>query len=308
MALSTAQRRVKEETTAIYSAVLKDEDDLVIAGSQIDAITLTYYNKEDGTIINSRSRQDVLNANNVTIDSSGNLEWILQPADTTIISTEMPAGAYETHVGLFEWTWGTTKQGRHEVEIDVLQMHEVTLDIGSTLITSWGGGTSNSYVSLTDANSFVTYSVVNNSAWADATPEQRVAAVLEASRDVDSRQYLGRRKYSVQLLEFPREIDASYPWSRTTYQSASLSDSEARMKEDVKQATCYQALWILQQSGRNQHQEAAMAGISEVEREVGPIRERYRYRGVSETIPRALCPAAVMKLANWMSGKRAIRG
>ncbi len=117
---------VNEKTTAKYTAVLKDENGATVGSSDLVTLTLTLYNKADGTIINNRNAQNVLNANNVTVDANGNLAWTLQPADNIIVSDS--SGINETHVALFEATYGVGGANaiRHQVEIVVNNLAKVT--------------------------------------------------------------------------------------------------------------------------------------------------------------------------------------
>lgn len=309
MALTKAQATVNEDTSAIYSCVLKSEVGTPIGVSEISTISLTYYNADDGTIVNSRSVQDIKNANNVTIDANGILTWYIQPADTIVVAGTTAPRQTEKHTALFEWTWDTTYQGRHELDLYIYQMDEVTLDIGTTLVSSWGGGTSNTYIGLTAANSYIRYSITNNSAWLSASAESKTAALIEATAQIDTRNFIGKRKYVDQLLEFPREIRSSFPWNRTTAGASALSASELRMLYDVEKATCHQALYILQNAGGNIHAELAQAGVSSARKKVGPIEEEYKYGGGSSAVAQQLiCPSGLMFLSDWMTDRRAVRG
>ena len=64
-----------ERSSARYTAILKDEAGVLIPVANINTLTLTLFNLKDESIINTRSSQDVKNANNVTIDSNGLLTW-----------------------------------------------------------------------------------------------------------------------------------------------------------------------------------------------------------------------------------------
>ena len=125
--LSKEDRRVAENSSALYTANLTDETASALSLSSLHTITLTLYDKESGTIINSRSDQDVKNTNNVTITSGGVLTWSVQPADNLVVGTNIRVGGYETHVALFEYTWDSgASAGRHELEIEVRQLDKVT--------------------------------------------------------------------------------------------------------------------------------------------------------------------------------------
>ena len=113
---------VQEKETSRYTATVKDEAGVAQGSSARDTLTLTPYDKETGTIINSRNAQNVLNANGVTVDSSGNLVWTMDPADNTIVTA---TNEQELHVALFEWTYSTTKKGKHEVILLVQNLVKV---------------------------------------------------------------------------------------------------------------------------------------------------------------------------------------
>lgn len=308
MALSVSQSTIKEGATATYAAVLKTESGTPLAATDIQTITLTYYNAADGTVINSRSQQNVKNTNDVTIDNSGNLTWRIRAEDTVIVAGTVASGETEKHVALFEFTWNSTFHSRHVLNLYIQQIDEVPLDIGTTLVTSWGGGTTNCYVSLTAANSFILWSIIDSDAWKDANTEKKIAALIEASRDIDTKQYVGTKKYSDQRLEFPRSIYAAFPWDYTNNSATTLSEAEERMQLDVEKATCHQALWLLQNSGRNKHSEMAASGVRRMDRQVGPIRETYDYYQSAGSAQRLLCPKSQAFLADWMVGRKVVRG
>lgn len=127
MSLTEAERTVNEGTTFLYTCTLKDESGVVVPLSGISALTLTLYDVATDTIINSRDAQDVLNTNDVTVHAtSGLLSWTAQAADNAIVTAARVAGSLEKHIALFEWTWSTTKKGKHELEIFVQQLAQVT--------------------------------------------------------------------------------------------------------------------------------------------------------------------------------------
>lgn len=119
---------VNEKTTPTYRATIKDDQDPPQAIPLATLLTLTltlYVVNADGTttILNSRSQQNVLNANNVTVDATGHLAYTLQIADTTIANAALP---FERHIALFEWTWPTSKAGKHEVIFSVRNLTRVS--------------------------------------------------------------------------------------------------------------------------------------------------------------------------------------
>ncbi len=124
-ALTPDERRVVEGGTPTYSCILKDQNSEVIDSGDLTTLTLTLYDFISGTIINSRSKQDILNKNNVTIDGNGLLTWDMVVADNAIMGTSVLVGGLEQHVALFEYTWGVAKAWKHEVKFDVLNLAKV---------------------------------------------------------------------------------------------------------------------------------------------------------------------------------------
>lgn len=107
------QFNVGEGTTQRYTAVIKDELGAAIPGTQLTTLTLTLYAEHTGAIVNGRDAQNVLNANNVTVDANGILVWLLQPADNAILDG---GRAYERHIALFQWTYASgAKSGQQQV-------------------------------------------------------------------------------------------------------------------------------------------------------------------------------------------------
>ena len=116
---------IDELTSGRYTALIVDNDGVtpVPAANLLTFVLTVYVIKTDNTDgILRGPQQNVLNANNVTIDSGGNLVWTAQPADTTMVES-VP---FEDHICLFEWTWGTGT-GRHEVILRVRNLRRVGL-------------------------------------------------------------------------------------------------------------------------------------------------------------------------------------
>lgn len=100
---------LNEATTGLLTFQLNKVDTAstgTLALGELLTLTLTLYEAESGTILNSRDIQNILNINNVTISTTGLVRWQVQPADTAIIGT----GLIEEHVALFRWTWAAGQQ------------------------------------------------------------------------------------------------------------------------------------------------------------------------------------------------------
>lgn len=114
----------REHGTARFTSVLKDDTDAVIPAADLTSLTLTLYLKSDASQkINSRNAQNILNANNVTVDSSGNLVWSMQAADNVIVDQSLEK---EAHIALFEYSWNSgAKQDSDQIEIQVRRVVNV---------------------------------------------------------------------------------------------------------------------------------------------------------------------------------------
>lgn len=124
MTLTTAQTTINERSSFRYAGKIVDEAGNPIPGSELSTLTLTLFNAADKAIINSRDDQNVLNANAVTLNESGELQWSAASADNPIVG-DVGLGLTEKHLAQFEWTWGGGKRGSHILTLHVVQLHEV---------------------------------------------------------------------------------------------------------------------------------------------------------------------------------------
>jgi hypothetical protein len=116
---------VLEQTTPEFTATLVGEDGVTpIPGSTLTTLTLTLYCEDaDLTIVNSRTAQNVLQANGVTVDEAGLLTWILSADDLAILHDSVP---FERHIALFQWTWPTNKAGKFECVFAIRNLAKVS--------------------------------------------------------------------------------------------------------------------------------------------------------------------------------------
>ena len=128
---------ILERAGGTYWATVRDDENQVLFGNQLNTISLTLYAiRADGTraIINSRDHLNALNVNNVEVFNSlqtrsdgvlYNLRWRIQVGDTTLVDP-LP---FERHIALWEWTWprpaGGNGAGKHEVVLNVQNLTEV---------------------------------------------------------------------------------------------------------------------------------------------------------------------------------------
>ncbi len=85
-----------------------------------DPTPLTLPLHQNGTIVNGKEDTDILNANNGTIDGSGNITLTLLAADTAMSNT---ARLREWRTALIQWTWASgTKHGSVEVRFPIVNI------------------------------------------------------------------------------------------------------------------------------------------------------------------------------------------
>ena len=116
MAIVVLTTEIIEKTTGLYEFDIVDELDDPVPVSDLSSMDITYYDLDTETIINSRSSQDVLNVNNVTVDEVGHVIWSLQTSDSILIDARKEL---EQHIVLFHWVTGNGVVGRHEVQFPV---------------------------------------------------------------------------------------------------------------------------------------------------------------------------------------------
>lgn len=120
---------ILEKTTPLITADLIDENNDPILLSDILTLTLTLYSMTDSptnTAINLRTNQNVLNANNVVVSSTGALSWYLQEGDTTLTD---PSLAEEIFRAVFKWTYTTangTRTGRQIIDMTIMNLEKVS--------------------------------------------------------------------------------------------------------------------------------------------------------------------------------------
>lgn len=119
---------VCEKTTCQLTLQLTDETNANMTSAQVSTLTLTLYEKRTGTVINSRTASNILNANGGTLSSSALLTLALAVLDNVLVTqTAAQTVAREDHVALIEYTWsGGAKAGKKELTFAVINQAKVT--------------------------------------------------------------------------------------------------------------------------------------------------------------------------------------
>lgn len=115
-----------EGTTGFFAFPIVDQNGNGISMTMLDSLTLTYYDLDSQQVVNGRLHQNVLNANHVTVVTTGGpspapmtttVTWEITPADTVILNE---AHAVEQRVMLFQWTWnGGTRVNAYQAQFAV---------------------------------------------------------------------------------------------------------------------------------------------------------------------------------------------
>lgn len=179
----------------------------------------------------------------------------------------------------------------------------------TTLISSYGGPDSNSYVSLSFANSYIALNTFASSVWTATSTTLRQVALVQATRDIDAFTYLGHRRYYDQYLKFPRQMKSNFPWNRTSVVTVTQDVTQKRMQRDVQEATCIQALKIVVDGGTDPISDLASRGVSAKSKAVGPVRESVTLGNINAAnVNRArMAQQAYSRLQPWFVGKRIYR-
>ena len=121
--VTTFTQVIEEKSSAVYTVTVKDNNGTAIGSGSMDALTLTLVNRADDTVLNSRTDQNVLNANNVTVSGLGVITFTLQAADTAMVD---PLREFETHRATFKLTYGTTNTRNWAVDFNIHNLKQVT--------------------------------------------------------------------------------------------------------------------------------------------------------------------------------------
>lgn len=187
-----------------------------------------------------------------------------------------------------------------------------------TVISTYGSAGANSYVSISVASSILSTTVIDYSAWSDATTVTQGAALIQSTRDVDGLNYRGGRYLAEQNLKFPLQTDNSWPWNLTYSSIGSLTGDieQLRMYDRVQQATALQALYLLRLgggTGRSTDLENQQSGISGWTESLGALSQSVSYRtpGTGAANPKTaearLCGEALTLLAYYRESRRLYR-
>lgn len=108
------------------------------------------------------------------------------------------------------------------------------------IVATVGSASANSFVTLAQAQTYVD-GRLNIDLWTAATTDSQNRALVEATRELCNRDYIGRRVDSTQVLEWPRwyAVNPDAPIGGVTYYSTTI------IPDRIKDATCELALQFI---------------------------------------------------------------
>lgn len=117
----SSRYRVNERNSLVIECDVLDEDGDGISPSALDSLTLTLFDMDTRQIetspyegiLNDRDEQDVLNANDVTLDEDGHFTWKMRPDDNAIVTLRRQI---ERHRAKLVFAW---PGHRYTVEIPI---------------------------------------------------------------------------------------------------------------------------------------------------------------------------------------------
>lgn len=116
---SHQSHQAQEGQSLRVAFTLLDEDDVPVPASSLSTARLTLIDMETSRVINSRTNQNVLNANDVTITELGRVTWEMTAADNALVRTNQQL---ERHRGRFSFTWTGGGAFDHDVYILVRKL------------------------------------------------------------------------------------------------------------------------------------------------------------------------------------------
>lgn len=152
---------------------------------------------------NNIASGDSLSTANVTITDDEGTDHTSTMIDSVSVSS--PYVYFDISGGTSDVTYNikikaTTTQGK-----TLLSYVKCEVFGGVTLTTYIGGSTSNSYVTLTEANKYIRSKYKHSSLWDTLSEEGKKRVLIEAARIIDTFNYNGDKYYDSQALQFPRD-------------------------------------------------------------------------------------------------------
>jgi len=148
------------------------------------------------------------------------------------------------------------------------------------------GTSSNSYITLTEANTYFEAVPWFDSLWDALTDDQKNARIVQAARAIDRLNLEGARYLDDQMMEFPRDL-------------TDQSTNDGEMPQKVKDAQCELIIW------QYQHMDSATGDadrqVDEVSLGKGEIHVKYtQYKNVDHNLAGGMPESVRALLRTWL--------
>src|SRR5678810_157099 len=109
-----------------------------------------------------------------------------------------------------------------------------------TVVATVGASNANSFVTVAEGDTYCD-ARLNASAWTDAEDDDKAKAVIEATRELSAKMWVGSKSTTAQALAWPRAYatDPDAAWAGWGYYDSNI------VPQRVKDATCELALQFL---------------------------------------------------------------
>jgi len=171
-----------------------------------------------------------------------------------------------------------------------------------TITTTVGGATSNSYVSVSDADTYFE-SRLNTSAWTGDDDKKK--ALVMAAKRLQDEQWRGSRVDDTQALAWPRYDVEKYDNAGSGYGSYPTYYDTDEIPQPVKDAQCELALFYLQNTAAED--EANQAIVEEAAFDSNAVRVKYANAGQSRAQSGQLPLRVARLLQGLVRGNRLVR-
>ena len=182
-----------------------------------------------------------------------------------------------------------------------------------TVISTWGSSTSNSYISLDDAATYINDYKLNSEVitWNKVDSGDREIALLRATQDIDNQYvYVGHRREVKQNLEFPRGLNIyDFPILAADPNISNETEVQRIMQVRIERACVEQAIEIINKAGDASdelHRARQNQGIRGYNESLGPVSEGYQYGAAGDFL--VIHPKSYDYLKHYVTSPGLVRG
>jgi hypothetical protein len=117
MADITSIHQTRQLTSYLLTGTLRQENRSALAGTLIDTITVTIYDRDSNEIVNDRDHVELFaNTGDIVVSSTGALSWWMDPEDQEVLHT---ARGVEVHILVLDFLLLDGRRFNYEAQLDV---------------------------------------------------------------------------------------------------------------------------------------------------------------------------------------------